>query len=206
MLPFKCPYCGKYFCIEHRLPENHNCPNSPSRSPLGPAQHPSKDPYLLTLPKNKRKTEAFVSEGPLHFKKRKDVVKPASLNSTEKKKPIGKVLVVALIALIGVALFINGHQILASIQDFISSFSYTKVKVIASVPQTVEIEGNTYIFFYSSQDRTLLVGVQSTFVGLPFGNCTTVSLSQTKQIEVYGIEIVVKEIHSDYVLLYVRPV
>lgn len=24
-LPFKCRYCGRYFCIEHRLPENHNC-------------------------------------------------------------------------------------------------------------------------------------------------------------------------------------
>lgn len=25
-MPFKCPYCGNYFCAEHRLPENHNCP------------------------------------------------------------------------------------------------------------------------------------------------------------------------------------
>jgi Zn-dependent protease len=25
-LPFKCPYCGDYFCSEHRLPENHECP------------------------------------------------------------------------------------------------------------------------------------------------------------------------------------
>ncbi|MHA1261136.1 MAG: AN1-type zinc finger domain-containing protein [Candidatus Freyarchaeota archaeon] len=24
-LPFKCKYCGGYFCIDHRLPENHNC-------------------------------------------------------------------------------------------------------------------------------------------------------------------------------------
>jgi Zn-dependent protease len=24
-LPFKCPYCGLYFCAEHRLPENHHC-------------------------------------------------------------------------------------------------------------------------------------------------------------------------------------
>jgi len=26
VLPFKCPYCGGYFCAEHRLPEKHNCP------------------------------------------------------------------------------------------------------------------------------------------------------------------------------------
>ena len=25
-MPFKCPYCNQYFCVEHRLPENHNCP------------------------------------------------------------------------------------------------------------------------------------------------------------------------------------
>jgi len=25
-LPFKCPFCGRYFCSEHRLPENHGCP------------------------------------------------------------------------------------------------------------------------------------------------------------------------------------
>jgi Zn-dependent protease len=25
-LPFTCPYCGGHFCSEHRLPENHECP------------------------------------------------------------------------------------------------------------------------------------------------------------------------------------
>jgi len=26
VLPFKCPHCQGLFCAEHRLPENHNCP------------------------------------------------------------------------------------------------------------------------------------------------------------------------------------
>lgn len=26
VLPFKCPYCNGYYCSEHRLPENHACP------------------------------------------------------------------------------------------------------------------------------------------------------------------------------------
>ncbi|MEM3506431.1 MAG: AN1-type zinc finger domain-containing protein [Candidatus Bathyarchaeia archaeon] len=26
-MPFVCPYCGKYFCTAHRLPENHYCEN-----------------------------------------------------------------------------------------------------------------------------------------------------------------------------------
>ena len=28
VLPFKCSYCDGYFCAEHRLPENHACPES----------------------------------------------------------------------------------------------------------------------------------------------------------------------------------
>ena len=34
-LPFKCNYCGKYFCEAHRLLENHNCSDAPARTPLG---------------------------------------------------------------------------------------------------------------------------------------------------------------------------
>ncbi|RLG03377.1 MAG: hypothetical protein DRN61_04920 [Thaumarchaeota archaeon] len=26
LMPFRCVYCGEYFCAEHRLPEKHNCP------------------------------------------------------------------------------------------------------------------------------------------------------------------------------------
>lgn len=26
ILPFKCNYCGSYFCGDHRIPERHNCP------------------------------------------------------------------------------------------------------------------------------------------------------------------------------------
>ena len=37
-LPFKCNYCGKYFCEAHRLLENHNCSNAPARTPLGSFQ------------------------------------------------------------------------------------------------------------------------------------------------------------------------
>lgn len=26
-MPFRCPFCGGYFCVEHRLPETHVCPS-----------------------------------------------------------------------------------------------------------------------------------------------------------------------------------
>jgi len=35
LLPFQCPFCMKYFCIEHRLPEKHSCVHAPPRTPLG---------------------------------------------------------------------------------------------------------------------------------------------------------------------------
>jgi hypothetical protein len=37
-LPFECNFCRGHFCIEHRLPENHDCPNAPIRTPLGSYQ------------------------------------------------------------------------------------------------------------------------------------------------------------------------
>jgi Zn-dependent protease len=34
-LPFRCQYCHNYFCSEHRLPENHQCPQiEQARKPL----------------------------------------------------------------------------------------------------------------------------------------------------------------------------
>lgn len=36
--PFRCNFCGHYYCIEHRLPENHNCYGAPPRTPLGSYQ------------------------------------------------------------------------------------------------------------------------------------------------------------------------
>jgi uncharacterized protein YkwD len=33
VLPFKCAYCGGNYCVEHRLPENHNCAHRPKTPP-----------------------------------------------------------------------------------------------------------------------------------------------------------------------------
>ncbi|UCE44535.1 MAG: hypothetical protein JSV57_01925 [Candidatus Bathyarchaeota archaeon] len=47
-LPFRCPYCNRYFCPEHRLPENHSCPEHwrarPPRSQPSPTITPEQ-PY-----------------------------------------------------------------------------------------------------------------------------------------------------------------
>jgi len=49
LFPFKCHYCGGYFCSEHRLPENHDCPEAwrarAPTSPTAPVVVKSKTPY-----------------------------------------------------------------------------------------------------------------------------------------------------------------
>ena len=45
-IPFKCAYCGGYFCYEHHIPENHNCQKKPTvtaegiRAPRFPKENP----------------------------------------------------------------------------------------------------------------------------------------------------------------------
>jgi Zn-dependent protease len=59
VLPFKCPYCSGYFCAEHRLPENHACPESwkaraPREAPPIIVEKESTSPsykYTITYPK-----------------------------------------------------------------------------------------------------------------------------------------------------------
>ena len=46
-LPFRCPYCGGYFCSEHRLPENHDCPR------MELARAPRKETKPATVQKQK---------------------------------------------------------------------------------------------------------------------------------------------------------
>jgi Zn-dependent protease len=52
-LPFRCPYCGDYFCSEHRLPENHECPRiEHARMPKEETQPiivQKREPYEYTI-------------------------------------------------------------------------------------------------------------------------------------------------------------
>jgi Zn-dependent protease len=45
-MPFRCQYCGGYFCSQHRLPENHDCPR------LGQARVPRDEarPVIVQKP------------------------------------------------------------------------------------------------------------------------------------------------------------
>ncbi len=49
VLPFKCQYCGGFFCPEHRLPENHACSEiARARAPREAAPSPRPFDYKVT--------------------------------------------------------------------------------------------------------------------------------------------------------------
>lgn len=65
-LPFQCSFCGNYYCMEHRLPENHKCHETPPRTPLG-----SYYAKQRSVEKTATKTGVMESEGELHFVKKR---------------------------------------------------------------------------------------------------------------------------------------
>ena len=66
-LPFRCPYCGGYFCAEHRLPENHDCPR------MDLARAPKRETRLVAVQKQRQKQKPYeyaVTYAPLKPKRR----------------------------------------------------------------------------------------------------------------------------------------
>jgi len=57
-LPFRCSFCNEYFCAEHRIPENHSCPQTPPRTPLGHWKAKIRKLEAKELPTLPRKTQA----------------------------------------------------------------------------------------------------------------------------------------------------
>ncbi|MEM3875030.1 MAG: AN1-type zinc finger domain-containing protein [Candidatus Bathyarchaeia archaeon] len=73
-LPFKCPYCGGYFCTEHRLPENHECPRiETARAPVKEEQTRASQTwkpleYTITyIPIETRRKIHFSTKEVMHF-------------------------------------------------------------------------------------------------------------------------------------------
>ncbi len=62
-MPFKCPFCGEFFCADHRLPENHECSEywrakAPREQSVKTLKMPETAPsyqYTVTMTPPKRK-------------------------------------------------------------------------------------------------------------------------------------------------------
>jgi len=91
-LPFQCSFCGFYFCTEHRLPENHDCPNLPTRTPLGQ--------WKARLPKARKGKvkERIKEEGELYFiKENNHKPKTVSRRYGRVRVRLPKVMIVGLV-------------------------------------------------------------------------------------------------------------
>lgn len=74
-LPFRCQYCGGYFCSEHRLPENHDCTRIElakmprEETPSIPVQKQKPYEYTITYasPKKAKKRLWFSSKETSHL-------------------------------------------------------------------------------------------------------------------------------------------
>lgn len=93
--PFKCPYCGRTFCAEHRLPETHQCPNLPEE----------KFWYQKGKAIEREAKQQRIKEGELYFIKespsRKEPKRTAEQKTDRsKKKRIGMILAFCVILIV----------------------------------------------------------------------------------------------------------
>jgi len=58
-LPFTCAYCGGNYCVEHRLPESHNCTHRPKTPP----------PYLTAYDNRQLSEKPILKQKRFHLKK-----------------------------------------------------------------------------------------------------------------------------------------
>jgi len=193
ILPFECKFCGHYFCTEHRLPENHNCPNQPPRTPLGRWQ--AKREVVYSQPK--KETCKFASEGNYHIIKEKNKSEKVE---TRKHFPIKKVVGFSLaIVIIGVLVW-QMPTIISHLQNYSLESSYTKLTLSSS--STVNFTSITfgemeYSFEYSYNGLLLVSNsLLETRTYNPVNGSVYIDI---------GIEIKVSEVYSDHIIIFVKP-
>ena len=199
LLPFKCKFCGGYFCEEHRLPEKHNCPNIPKPLPLGPASHPAKNPYALTKPRKKeekKKKEIIISEGPYLFVK--ETRSEKSDRKTKHSIKIAMVLVALVILGVSLCYFLIPYSQKSSNESYIE-LTLRDLPATEAKETVIEFGDTEYSFQYSGGNLWVRIPFQSKYY-IP------------REGEIYhdfGIEIKVSKISSDYIsdyiVILVRP-
>lgn len=199
LLPFKCKFCGGYFCEEHRIPEKHDCPNLPKPLPLGSASHPRKDPYALTKPRKRekeKKKEIIVSEGPYHFVKETRSEKP----ERKIKHPIKIAIALAALVILGVCL---GYFLIPYSQKS-SNESYVKL----TLRDLAATEANETVIEFGDTEYSFQYNGGFLWVRIPFQSKYYVP-SEGDVYHDFGIEIKVlkrsSDYISDYIVILVRP-
>jgi Zn-dependent protease len=71
-MPFKCTYCGQYFCGEHRLPESHDCPEYwrvriPKEQPAAKTEPWYQGSFTVTPPQRRGRIIRFSKTELMHL-------------------------------------------------------------------------------------------------------------------------------------------
>jgi len=80
-----------------------------------------------------------------------------------------------------------------------SQSSYTKLTVLQDTWTSITIEGNEYVFRFSPQTSSIDLSNGQTQL------YPSLSATQGAKYEWRGVEIIVSEVHSDYIVLLVKP-
>jgi hypothetical protein len=118
-------------------------------------------------------------------------------------KMFNRLIAVAIVMLlIGVAIgAVVGWSIGQSLSQAVQS-EYTRVKVLNGTTSTATLDNYTYDFFYSNYlgfPQPMRINVEG------FGIEKTLTPTQGQTYRILGIEVVVSEVHDDYIILLVKP-
>lgn len=127
---------------------------------------------------------------------------PKSLKPKSRRHfPIGKVIGLSLlIVLVGVFLW-NAPTIISTVQNLFSQSSYTKLTLVVGQYTVYDHGDNHYVFAW----RLLLADSPNLFVVSTGFQTQTFSTTQGATYTSLGLEIKVSEVHTDYIVLLVKP-
>jgi len=223
-LPFTCPYCGGHFCAEHRLPESHNCPNIPKepfwyfkkeklvqvKGKIGVCPKCGSSATIMIDYNAETMTFECKNCGykftqsklpPYDYTIPKQIKVEKGKQKLSKPKPIKKIIALLIvIVIIGVFIW-KAPVIISSIQNYFIQASYTKIKVVEGQTTVVTFDDNKYFFSYkwgTPPDKFKVATGVLTYKNFPATKGST--------YHAFGLEIVVSEVHPDYIILLVKPV
>jgi predicted nucleic acid binding AN1-type Zn finger protein len=86
-LPYQCPYCGLFYCEDHRLPEQHNCLKAPNRDwDTFRELKNIREGYGWLPLRKKGENEEIYEHRRIMYESETDFLEPIPINGLEPKK------------------------------------------------------------------------------------------------------------------------
>lgn len=115
----------------------------------------------------------------------------------KKRMTTTRIALLATLVVILVVIILNGPIILSALQNLMHRSEYTRVVVVTGQIAKVEFDGNEYTFTYADNQITVTTPIPGYL--RYYGPVEGAIYSD------FGIDIVVSEVHSDFLVLLVKP-